>query len=173
MNTKKLTYMGLLLAIGIVLPQAFHFAGPQSGAIFLPMHIPVLIAGFILGPIYGLALGLILPITSSILMGMPALTRLPFMVGELMAYGFFSGFIYRMTKEYSWSCFISLLGAMLMGRIIYGLMLSIATYLLHMSVGGVAAVMIAISTGMPGIIIQLILIPLLVYALERKGVIHD
>ncbi|MEG0451837.1 MAG: ECF transporter S component [Coprobacillus sp.] len=173
MNAKKLTYMGLLLAVGIVLPQVFHFAGPQSGAIFLPMHIPVLIAGFVLGPIYGLALGLLLPLVSSVLTGMPAIIRLPFMIGELMAYGYFSGLIYKLTKGKSWSCILSLLSAMILGRIVYGLMLMIATYLLNMNVGGLAAVMVAISTGIPGIIIQLILIPLLVYALERKGVIHE
>lgn len=172
MSVKKLTYMGLLLGVGIVLPQLFHFAGPQSGAIFLPMHIPVLIAGFVLGPIYGLALGLLLPLVSSVLTGMPALIRLPFMLGELMAYGFFSGLVYYLTKGKTWSSFVSLLSAMIMGRIVYGLMLLVATYLLGMNVGGLTAVIAAISTGIPGIVIQLIFIPLLVYALERKGVIN-
>lgn len=173
MNAKKLTYMGLLLGIGIVLPQVFHFAGPQSGAIFLPMHIPVLIAGFVLGPIYGLSLGILLPLVSSVLTGMPSLVRLPFMMGELMTYGYFSGFIYRLTKGQSWSCILSLLSAMILGRIVYGLMLMVATYILNMNVGGLVAVLVAISTGIPGIIIQFIFIPLLVYALESKGVIHE
>ena len=173
MNTKKLTYMGLLLAIALILPQVFHFAGPQSGSIFLPMHIPVLIAGLLLGPVYGLILGIAAPIVSFLLMGMPPLPRLPFMVGELMAYGFFSGLFYSYFKEKSWGLLVSLVLSMICGRGVYGIMLIIATNLLQMNVGGFAAMLTATSTGIPGMIIQVIFIPLLVYALESKGVKHE
>ena len=53
-NVKKITVGGLLIALALVLPMAFHLTGvPQPGQVFLPMHIPVLLGGFVLGPVFG------------------------------------------------------------------------------------------------------------------------
>ena len=83
-----------MTAFAILLPQAFHLTGiPQSGQIFLPMHIPVLISGFVLGPVFGLFIGVLSPIISSLLTGMPDSFRLPFMIAELASYGFMSGIL--------------------------------------------------------------------------------
>ena len=99
MKTRKLVYGGILLALGILLPQAFHLTGiPQSGNVFLPMHIPVLLAGFMLGPVYGAGIGILSPVISFFLTAMPALGRLPFMMAELMGYGAASGFLFHTLK---------------------------------------------------------------------------
>ncbi len=80
-NVKKITVGGLLIALALVLPMAFHLTGvPQPGQVFLPMHIPVLLGGFVLGPVFGFFVGLFSPIISSVLTGMPAVGRLPFMM---------------------------------------------------------------------------------------------
>ena len=89
---------GLLLALGVLFPQVFHLVGgPAAGGVWLPMHIPVLLGGFFLGPWRGLALGGITPCLSAFT-GMPPLIRLPFMVCELAAYGFFAGLAIRRLK---------------------------------------------------------------------------
>ena len=94
MKVKKIAYAGLFIAMGILLPQLFHLSGlPQSGSIFLPMHIPVLFAGFILGPLYGALIGVLLPIISAILTGMPPAARLPFMICTTYFLTFFSELI--------------------------------------------------------------------------------
>ena len=127
-NVKKITVGGLLIALALVLPMAFHLTGvPQPGQVFLPMHIPVLLGGFVLGPVFGFFVGLFSPIISSVLTGMPAVGRLPFMMIELAVYGLVSG-------------------------------------------GPIAAVTATVS-GVPGIIIQVLIIPPVVYALERSGYI--
>ncbi len=63
-NTKRLIVSGVLMAFGLVIPMAFHGAG-MAGPIFLPMHIPVLVGGFILSPLYALFVGMFTPVLSS------------------------------------------------------------------------------------------------------------
>lgn len=171
-QTRRLVIAALLLAVGLVIPQLFHGV-PQGGNIFLPMHIPVLLAGFLLGPAYGLGLGAALPLLSSLVLGMPPLARLPFMVGELMAYGLASGLFYRRLRGVKGGILLTLLAAMVSGRAVYALLLAGATYLLHIECGGVVAVVTATVTGVPGLVIQLVLIPTLVYALKRGGILDE
>ncbi|HBN82057.1 MAG TPA: ECF transporter S component, partial [Ruminococcaceae bacterium] len=83
-QTKKLTAAGMCIALGIVLPIAFH-AIPNAGSILLPMHIPVLLCGLLCGWPYGLACGVLSPLLSSLLTGMPPAAYLPSMVCELAA----------------------------------------------------------------------------------------
>ena len=65
LSTKKVVYGGLLIAIGLVLPQAFHMFGSDAGKMFLPMHIPVILSGMLLGPVWGLLAALMIPLLSS------------------------------------------------------------------------------------------------------------
>lgn len=171
-RVRKLVVAALLIAVGLVIPQLFHGI-PQGGNIFLPMHIPVLLAGFVLGPVYGLCIGAVLPLVSSLALGMPSLARLPFMVGELAAYGLFAGLLYRRLRQVKGGILLTLVTAMVAGRAVYALLLAGATYLLHIECGGVIAVVTATVTGVPGLIIQLILIPTLVYALKRGGLLDE
>lgn len=174
MKTKKIVWSGMLLALSLVIPQAFHLTGvPQSGAVFLPMHIPVLFAGFLLGPLYGGLLGILAPMISSIVIGMPGPVILPFMGGELAAYGVVSGLLFHQYKLYqkTWGIYGSLIGAMIAGRMIYALMLMGATYLLHIPMGGIDAVITATITGIPGIVIQLIFLPATLLTFKKVGIL--
>ena len=106
----KLAYGGLLVALGILLPQAFHIFGQNAGMIFLPIQIPVLFAGMLLGPYYGGLIGILVPLFSSVLTGMPPVPKVYFMFVELMAYGIVIGWMIKKTNVYA-----SLLTAMILG----------------------------------------------------------
>ena len=85
-SVKKIVYGGLLIAIGVILPQLFHIFGQSAGQTFLPMHIPVILAGMLIGPVWGLGVAVIVPILSSLITGMPPVPMLYFMLFELAAY---------------------------------------------------------------------------------------
>ncbi len=176
-TTKKLTYGALIIACAVVLPQLFHLSGiPNSGAVFLPMHIPVLLGGFILGPVFGAIVGAISPIVSSLLTAMPAPARLPFMIIELAGYGFFAGLMYQTLGlcRKRFGTYISLVCAMLFGRVLYTLAAFVASAWLHIEkAGGIMAGVNATVTGFAGIVIQLMFIPPLVYALKKAGMLDE
>lgn len=163
-STKQLVLSGLFIAMGLVLPIAFHMLG-AGGTIFLPMHIPVLIAGFCLGLPYALAVGIIIPVLSSLLTGMPPLfPTLPFMTVELATYGAIVSLLYRTYKQH---LFTALIGAMISGRIMAGLAVwLLTTFFITQLPSPVIFVKGAVITGVPGIIIQLIFIPVVVTAIN-------
>lgn len=176
MKTRKLTFGALCLALSLLLPQAFHLLGmQQAGQLFLPMHIPVLIGGMVLGWQYGALLGILSPLLSFVLTGMPGAERVMFMVMELMSYGAISGLMYQNLhiKDVAFGGYISLITAMIVGRIVYGLTLTLAAVLFGMNLGGFAAVWAALVTGVPGIVIQLIFLPALVRIVEKGGYVHE
>ena len=172
-TTKKLTLSAMFLAIGMVLP---FLTGqiPQIGNMMLPMHIPVLLCGLICGWQYGAVLGFILPLVRYLVFGMPVLfptgTAMAF---ELMTYGLVIGLIYSFSR---WKCIISLyralIGAMIAGRIVWAaaqmilLGVSGGTFTMKMFLAG------AFFNAVPGIIIQLVLIPTVMVAHGRTGLVH-
>lgn len=168
MKIKHLTITGMLLAIGILLPFATSHGMGIPGTLLLPMHIPVLLCGFLCGPMYGALLGTMLPILNCILTGMPtAYPMAPIMVAELTTYGFVSGILFQKTRLHrkTYGVYVALFGAMLCGRVAYGLMFQI---LMALS-GSLRALTVsaAIVTGIPGILIQFLLIPSIVLVLKR------
>ncbi len=169
-NTIKISIGAMLTALSIVLPQIFHLTGiPQVGSIFLPMHIPVLLSGFIVGPVYAAVIGAISPIISHLLTNMPASARLPFMIIELLIYGLASGLLYHTfkLKDKKFGAIISLVLAMAAGRLAYAASLFIASEFLGVECGGVMAALTATVTGVYGIILQLVTIPPIVFALKK------
>ena len=160
--TKKLVSCALCIALGVLLPMAFHVI-PNAGSIFLPMHIPVLICG---AP-YGLACGIITPFLSSMTTGMPPAMILPQMMIELAVYGLVTGLCEKHInfKNEMPKLYISLIIAMLAGRIVNGL---INTFVLSTQ-GYTLSVFMTASfiTCLPGIIIQLIIVPILVRILNK------
>ena len=163
-RTLKLCTGALLLAAGILLPQIFHMIGGQAmGGIFLPMHLPVFIAGLLLGPLYGCAIGIITPLVSFFITGMPPAGKLPFMLVELLTYGLVSGLL----RGGHINIYVSLLLAQIAGRLTNALALVCATYLFHLNVPAVITVGSAVVTGIPGLIIQLVLVPAVVILIER------
>lgn len=162
---RRLCTAAMLLALGVLLPQLFHLLGGRAtGSVFSPMHLPVLVCGLLLGPGYGAATGLLTPLLSAALTGMPPMAILPFMVCELTAYGLVSGALGRRLPLYP-----SLLLAQAAGRAVYALALFAGGTLLHMACAAPASVLTAAVTGLPGILMQLALAPLLV-TLIRKAV---
>ena len=162
---RRLCTAAMLLALGVLLPQLFHLLGGRAtGSVFSPMHLPVLVCGLLLGPGYGAATGLLTPLLSAALTGMPPMAILPFMVCELTAYGLVSGALGRRLPLYP-----SLLLAQTAGRAVYALALFAGGTLLHMTCAAPASVLTAAVTGLPGILMQLALAPLLV-TLIRKAV---
>jgi riboflavin transporter FmnP len=160
-NTKKMVYCALLIAVGVLLPELFHLiGGTAAGASFLPMHIPVLIGGLLLGKYYGSAIGALAPVLAFLTSGMPTAERLPFMIIELAVYGFVSGILSK-------HLYPALIISMILGRIAYAASLVMAFYLFKMSEAAPIAAWTAVIKGLPGIIIQLLIIPPVVYALRR------
>ncbi len=176
LKTKKMVFAGVLLAVGIILPQIFHLSGiPNAGAVFLPMHIPVILSGFVLGPIYGAIIGILCPLVSSLLTSMPSFARLPYMICELAAYGVFSGLLFYTFKlrKKGYGTVISLIIAMLLGRLSYGISLFLTLNLFGVKNGGFEAAITATTVGIPGIVMQLLIIPIIVYAVEKGGYIDE
>lgn len=156
----------MFLALGLVLP---FFTGQirEIGNKLLPMHIPVLLCGFLCGPQYGLLVGFITPLLRSLLFSMPPLPRAIGMAFELATYGAVTGLLYRKLPKSKARIYISLLIAMVAGRLVWGIV-SILIYGIEgsaftwqMFAGG------AFLNAIPGIVVQIILIPVLMLALEK------
>lgn len=166
----NLTVSAMMLALGLFLP---FLTGqiPQIGKMLLPMHIPVILCGFICGWKYGLGVGFLLPLMRSLIFGMPVLyPKAIAMAFELATYGFVAGFLYfRFKKKTIFSIYVSLISAMLLGRIalalsnivLYGL--GEGKYTFSLFISG------AILDAVPGIILQLLLIPAVVAAINKAS----
>ncbi len=165
---RETTLSGLFIAIGIILPIVFHAIG--QGTVFLPMHIPVILGGFILSLPFALSVGIITPILSSVLTGMPPVFPvLPFMVFELATYGLVTSFLYRRLKL---NVYVSLIGAMITGRIVATIVVWILINFFFATLPNpLVWVVGTVTAGIPGIVVQLALIPVLVLALDRLNFI--
>lgn len=164
-NTKKLTLGAVFIAMGILLPILFHLVG--QGKVFLPMHIPVLLSGFFCGPAVGAIVGAVTPILSSIFTGMPPMMppMAQMMVFELAIYGALTGLCYQILK---WRPIPSLLVAMFGGRLVYGILGYTLLPLLGFNQISILYPLTAgLVTGIPGIILQVILIPSVMHLTER------
>lgn len=160
-TTKNMVSAALCIALGIVLPIFFHMVG--LGSVFLPMHIPVILCGFVCGWPYGLVCGIVVPILSALLTGMPPFYPYAIsMMFELGTYGLLSALLYKRFNVY-----VSLIGAMIGGRIVSGIANTILYGVSGTSYSFAAFISASFVTALPGIIIQIILIPLLVIALQR------
>ncbi len=169
-NTKKITLSGLFIALGMVLP---FFTGqiPEIGSMLLPMHIPVLICGYVCGWQNGLLVGAILPLLRSIIFGMPPMfPKALAMAFELAVYGAMTGILYRKLPKNTLGIYISLLGSMLAGRMVWG-MAAIPIYGLTGTEFGIKIFLAgAFMEAIPGIVLQLILVPLVVMGLGKTGI---
>ena len=170
---RRLVLSALFLALGLVLP---FITGqiPQIGNMLLPMHIPVFLCGFICGPVWGLTVGLICPLLRSVLFSAPPMyPKAVAMAIELAVYGVVSGALYRLLPKKSWGIYVSLIAAMILGRAVWGLAR------LLMALGGGEAFLWpafisgAVTTAIPGMILQLVLIPAVILLLRKHKLIQD
>ena len=171
MSTVKLSMItAVCIALCVVLPMAFHSV-QNAGSILLPMHIPVLLCGLLCGWPFGLLCGLAGPLLSSLITGMPPMAYLPSMLVELAAYGLIAGIVMQIvrTQKLYADLYSSLVAAMAVGRVIAGisraLIFSPGNYAMS------AWITSFFVTALPGIAIQLVLIPAIVIALEKARLI--
>lgn len=169
MNTRKLTLSGLFLGLAFLLP---FLTGqiPQIGSMLSPMHIPVLLCGFVCGWQYGLLVGFIAPIMRSVLFQMPPMFPTGVaMAFELAAYGAFAGLLYKILPKKTIYIYLSLICAMLLGRVVWGAVRFIIAgvqateFTFSMFIAG------AFVKAVPAIILHIALIPVIVIALQRAG----
>lgn len=167
----KMILSALFLAIAYALP---FLTGqiPEIGAMLCPLHIPVLLCGFICGWPWGLAVGFIAPLFRSLTLGMPPFFPTAIcMAFELAAYGALSGFMHRILPRKKPYIYVSLLTAMIVGRVIWGIAM-----LICMGIHGGGFTFAAFLAGaffnaIPGIIVQIVLIPILVMLLDNPKII--
>lgn len=170
LNVKKLVLSGLFLALALVLP---FFTGqiPQIGEMLCPMHLPVILCGFVCGGGWGAAVGFVAPLLRYLLFQMPPIypTGLA-MAFEMAVYGFVCGWLYLRLSGHKWRIYPALISAMVLGRVVWGIVRLILAGLSAQSFTMAAFISGALLTAIPGILLQLVLVPLLVTALERAKV---
>ena len=180
MKTKKeflsspnrlLTASAMCLSLCLVLP---FLTGqiPPIGSTLLPMHIPVLLCGYLCGPWWALLVGISAPLLRNLLFGMPPLLTAISMSAELAAYGAVCGSLYRKFPKNLSGIYLSLITAMITGRILWGMVMVLLTGI--SSAGFTWALFLAgaLTNAIPGIILQLILIPILVSTLRKANYIE-
>ncbi len=171
-NTKKLTLSALFLALGLVMP-FLTMQIPEIGSMLLPMHIPVIICGFVCGPSCGAIVGFITPLLRSVIFGMPPMMPTAIaMAFELAAYGAVAGLLYHMVKKTKVGTYVSLLGAMIAGRIVWG----VVSVVLYQIMGSAFTWQMfaagAFLTAIPGIVVQLVIIPPIIIVLKHNNYIE-
>lgn len=168
-SIKQMTLAAVCAALCVVLPIAFHSV-PNAGSVFLPMHIPVLICGLICGWPYGLVCGLMGPLLSSIITGMPPAVILPSMMVECGIYGLTASLVLKFLRTgntYA-DLYIALVAAMLAGRVISGIAKAL---IFSPGLAMSAWVTSSFVTALPGILIQLVFLPSVVFALMKAGIV--
>lgn len=170
-SVRRVSLCAMCIALCYVLPIAFHAVG--LGGVLSPMHIPVLLCGMICGGGAGLICGIAGPVLSSLLSGMPPVLMLVRMIPELCGYGLIAGLAMRFirTGRNVTDVYASLAIAMIAGRIVGG----IATAIFHMVTSGVYSIALWVTgyfvESVPGILAHLILVPILVFTLEKARLI--
>ena len=166
---RDMAYAAVCLALCLALP---FLTGqiPEVGNMLCPMHLPVLLAGFLCGPWWGAVVGAIAPVYRYFLFGMPPIFPTGFaMCFELAVYGLVCGLLYRRMAGKKGRVYIPLVCAMVLGRVVWGMVMVVLMGMAAESFTMAAFVSGALLNALPGIAIQLVLIPLLVAALERAS----
>lgn len=166
----KMVLSAFFLALSYVLP---FLTGqiPEIGAMLCPLHIPVLLCGFVCGGTWGLAVGFIAPLLRALTLGMPPLFPTAIcMAFELATYGAVGGFLHRVLPRKKAYIYCSLIGAMLVGRIVWGIAMTICLGLGDNGFTFAAFIAGAFTNAIPAIILQLVLIPVLVMVLENPKI---
>lgn len=168
---REVATAGLLVAAGVVLPVAFHGLGNAAGRVFLPMHLPVALAGLLVGWRAAASIGLATPLLSSLLTGMPPLAPVPVavaMAAELSSYGATVAALARPGR----SPLAALAGGMVAARVAAGLFYAVLAGIFGFDLSPSAAVVGALVTGWPGLVAQLALVPPLAAAVARDRRSH-
>ena len=161
----------IAIVAAVAVPQFFHWLGIVSGAgkapgvAFSPMHLPIIIVGFLAGPYAGAISGLLGPLAAHYLSGMPNAVQLPFMMIELMGYGLSAGLL----RYVRLPLVVKTILALIAGRVFRMIACIIAFYLLGNEKMRPLGIWMSIPRVLPGIVLQLVLIPLIVFRVENRG----
>ena len=170
-KTLKLVLSALFLALAYLLP---FLTGqiPEVGAMLCPMHLPVLLCGFICGPVWGVAVGFAAPLLRSLTLGMPPFFPTAFcMAFELATYGTIAGLMHRLLPRRKPYIYCSLLIAMIAGRLVWGAVMSVCIGIQGSAFSFAAFLAGAVTNAIPGIVAQIILVPILVILLEHPKIL--
>lgn len=176
MNKKAALYKSAAtaacIALCVILPFAFHMI-PKGGVLFSPMHLPVLLCGITCGPQYGLICGILGPLLSGAVSGMPTMANLPSMMIELAVYGLVIGLMMHFvhTGKQIVDLYVSMLVAMLSGRIIAGIVRAFIFTSSGLSLKAWATAYFV--SCFPAIVLQLLLIPFIYTALQRADLLPN
>lgn len=168
----KLSYAAMCLALCLVLP---FLTGqiPEIGSMLCPMHLPVLLAGYLCGPWWAAIVGSTAPLLRNLMFGMPPFPTAIAMCLELAAYGLAAGILYIRLQKKTYNIYISLFAAMLFGRIAYGIAMTVILGFSSSVYSWQAFIAGAFTGAIPGIILQILLIPILVIALKKAHIIKE
>lgn len=167
-KAQTLYAVGAIVA-AVALPQIFHAVGALTGAgtlpgeTFLPMHLPIILVGLLAGPYAGAIAGLLGPVFSFAISGMPSAVMLPFMMIELCGYGLFAGLMRDKGVPNIAKVVISQIG----GRALRAIAVLIAVYAIGNSKVAVSSIWLSIAKGLPGLIIQWISLPIIMLGIEK------
>lgn len=165
-KVKKTVYGALFLALGVLLPTVFHITG-INGKMFLPMHYTVFLAGLFLGRRYGAVIGVLTPLLASLMTGVPVLFPTGVLrMAELATYGACSGCLYQSRKQ---NIYVALVLSMLLGRLVYGLCYWLLGLVVPQVTFALQAFLVSMFiTALPGIAIQMILLPPVLRLLRHR-----
>lgn len=166
-KTLKIVLTALFIALAYVLP---FFTGQIEyiGNMLAPMHLPIILCGFVCGWKWGIGAGIVAPLLRSLTMGMPPIATAICMSFELATYGGVAGIVYDKLPKKTVNIYLSLIAAMIAGRISWGIAhFALAGF--DINEFGVSAFWAgAVTTALPGIIVQLVLIPLIVIVINKR-----
>ncbi len=171
-HTLNIALAAMFLALAYVMP---FLTGqiPQIGAMLCPMHIPVILCGYFCGGPWGFVIGAAAPLLRSFTLGMPTLFPKAFaMAFELAVYGLMSGVLYRVLPKKKINIYVSLILSMISGRLVWGLVQFCCMGLDATKFGFSAFYAGAVVNALPGIIIQIIIIPIVVMLFEKTKVLN-
>lgn len=168
-KTKTLLTVAAVIS-AVLLPQIFHIAGMTSGlgaapgAAFLPMQLPVLLAGLLAGPLVGLIAGILSPLVSFTISGMPSAVMLPNIIAELAGYGFMAGLLWHVKMP----VFGKLLIAQIAGHVTKALVILLSVYAMKNQSVPTSLIWTSVTAGLPGILLQWALIPLILFRVQNR-----
>lgn len=171
-TVKNMVLAAACLALCMVLPSLTGHI-PEIGSALSPMHIPVLLAGFLCGPWWAMAVGAVAPLLSFALFARPPIFPTgAAMCFELAAYGLVSGALYARLPKKTSNIYVSLIAAMLLGRVVWGVVRAILSGVSDSPFTWAAFLSGAFVNAIPGIVVHILLIPVIVMAL-RKAKLAD
>ena len=165
-RARELALAGLMGALGLLLPIGFHAIG-WGGKVFLPMHLPVVVAGFLVSPATAVTLGVAVPLLSSVLTGMPPLAPpvAPLMAVELAAKAAVASLLYRSLRLPMW---VALAAAIVADWAVLALAAWLAASMFAIKAGAIQYVGAAVAISLPGTVLQVIAVPMAVLSIERR-----